>query len=368
MTFGALVIFIAAACMAGAGSPAPSRKPTAAPSSAATSAAATVTAAPTLALAKDHGAPIAAVGADLVGAGPMARDPAGNLYLAECDWGHAAVHRIDVHGQMTTYAGTGLPGFDGDASAPATKSRLYCVADVKFGPDGALYLVDHVNNRIRRVDAAGIMTTVAGSGPAGLNKGSYSGDGGPATKATLQEPVAIAFDAAGNLYISDRDNNRIRKVDLNGIITTIAGNGASGYNGDGIAATEASISLPLDLVVDGVGNVIFADSGNHRVRTIDHQTGIITTIETSLATPQYLIFDRMGYLYLEETSPIAFKVLDGPNISTVEYVGGSPIAPSQVPGMNGWLVGKRGELYVTNGASVLRFDHSGKVTLIAGVR
>ncbi len=108
---------------------------------------------------------------------------------------------------------------------PATAAQLYCPAGIAFGPDDALYVADHVNNRIRRIDGAGVITTFAGSGPDGLNLGSFSGDGGPATDATLQEPYGVAFDRVGNLYITDRDNNRIRKVDNDGTMSTIAGNG-----------------------------------------------------------------------------------------------------------------------------------------------
>lgn len=381
----ALVIGIVLAACGGAGASTSGSVPaTVAPSPNAQPSASPVAAA-TIEIPADHRAPVAAVGAQLIGAGPLALDPAGNLYLAECDWTHAAVHRIDPSGTMTTYAGMGVPGFDGDAGLPATSSRMFCVADVRFGPDGALYIDDHLNNRIRRVDASGTMTTVAGSGAVGLDAGSYSGDGGPAPMATLQEPWAIAFDAAGNLYIADRDNHRIRKVDGHGVITTIAGNGKGGFSGDGGPGSQASINLPLAIVVDGEGNVVFTDSANQRVRRIDHGTGVITTIagtgksastgdggpatKASLADPQSLIFDTSGNLYIEETAPLAFRRIDkAGRISTVQKIGGVPIKASQVPGFNGWLFDSAGDLYVTDAASVLRFEANGSVTLIAGVR
>ena len=221
------------------------------------------------------------------------------------------------------HAGTGLlPGFSGDGG-PASQAQLYCALGIAFGPDGAVYVDDHVNNRIRQIDASGTISTVVGSGAAGLDLGSWTGDDGPATRATLQEPAEIVFDAAGNLYISDRDNNRIRKVDRYGIITTIAGNGKTGYEGDGVLGYQTSIEFPLGIVVDAKGNVIFADEGNKRIRMIDHLTGIIATIagngvnattgdggpaiNASIGDPGALIFDAAGNLYLGGTGPPAFR-------------------------------------------------------------
>jgi sugar lactone lactonase YvrE len=390
----ALVALTVAACTAApaaspsavAAGPSPSgaaATATAPLASATASLAATASPAPTVAYAPDHTGPVTAVGAHLDGAGGLAFDSAGNLYVAECDWTHAAVHRIDAHGMMTTYAGTGLPGFDGDASVPANAARLYCAADVKLGPDGALYIDDHLNNRIRRVDATGTMATYAGSGKAGFNLGSFSGDGGLATSATLQEPWAIAFDGAGNLFIADRDNNRIRKVDRQGIITTIAGNGEAGYGGDGVLGTKTSVNLPLGIAVDSQGNIFFASTADERIRKIDHETGIVTlvagtgvgqssgdggpAIMASVADPEHLLFDADGNLYIEETAPLAFRRIDtNGRITTVSKIGSVPITPAQVPGFNGWMFGPDGDLYVATGSAVLKFGADGQMTVIAG--
>ena len=137
---------------------------------------------------------------------------------------------------------------------------------------GNLYIADDDNNRIRKVDTNGIITTVAGNGSA-----SYSGDGGAATNASLYYPCGVAFDASGNLYIADYGNNRIRKVDTNGIITTVAGNGSCGYSGDGGAATNASLYYPYGVALDAFGNLYIADYDNNRIRKVD-TNGIITTV------------------------------------------------------------------------------------------
>ncbi len=141
--------------------------------------------------------PIPALDATLAGPIGIVVDKAGNVYVSECDWTYAAIVRIDPKGMLTTFAGTTVPGFTGDGG-PATAAQLYCPIGLAFDADGALVFADHVNNRIRRVDTAGIITTIVGNGgPAGLDMGSFKGDGGPATGATLQEPYGVAVDGAG---------------------------------------------------------------------------------------------------------------------------------------------------------------------------
>jgi len=171
---------------------------------------------------------------------------------------------------IRTVAGIGTNTYSG-AGVPATNAALYYPEGLVFDTAGNLYIADHYNSRIRKVDTNGIITTFAGNGGNG-----FSGDGGAATNATLYYPSTLAFDAGGNLYICDQYNCRIRKVATNGIITTIAGNGTYGYSGDGSAATAAELGLPYGIAIDPGGNLLISDSDNNRVRRVS-LGGIITT-------------------------------------------------------------------------------------------
>ncbi|MDA0746798.1 MAG: hypothetical protein O2954_09780, partial [bacterium] len=177
-----------------------------------------------------------------------------------------------AYGQsIVTRAGNGNFGFSGDGGA-ATDAGLSDPSGIFIDGLGNLYIADTNNRRIRKVDPSGTITTVAGNGSSG-----YSGDGGPATAATLADPSGIFMDGSGTLYLADTNNHRIRKVDPSGTITTIAGEGNSGYSGDGGSATDARLNFPMGLYVDSSGNVYFADRENHRVRKVD-ASGTITTV------------------------------------------------------------------------------------------
>ena len=145
---------------------------------------------------------------------------------------------------------------------------------VTVSADGDLYIADHRNSRIRVVDAAtGIITTVAGTGEQG-----FHGDGGPAVQAAISLPRDVVLDAEGSLYIADGANNRIRKVDSNGTITTVVGTGRTEFSDDGDPAHKASLSMPYSIALDPAGNLFIVDTGNYRVRRIDASTGVITTV------------------------------------------------------------------------------------------
>ncbi|MGO0063287.1 cadherin-like beta sandwich domain-containing protein [Brevibacillus fluminis] len=199
----------------------------------------------------------------------VAVDSSGNLYIAVR--ANNAIRKIDTSGKITTVAGTGAAGYGGDGG-PATSAQLNFPDGVEVDKDGNIYIADSFNHRVRKVDTTGKITTVAGTGTAG-----YGGDGGPATEAQLKDPTGVAVDNDGNLYIADYENHRIRKVDTTGKITTVAGTGTRGFSGDGGAAASAELNYPGDVAVDSVGNLYISDQENRRIRKVD-TSGMISTV------------------------------------------------------------------------------------------
>jgi trimeric autotransporter adhesin len=177
-------------------------------------------------------------------------------------------------GTIETVAGSGIIGLTGDGG-PAREAALYNPSGVAVHASGNIYVADTYNHCIRMVMTnTSIITTVAGNGVSG-----YSGDGGPATSAALSYPYGTAVDGSGNLYVADTGNNCIRRVMTStGIITTVAGNGVSGSSGDGGPATSAGLMNPSDVAVDGSGNIYIADTGNNRIRMVTKSTGIISSV------------------------------------------------------------------------------------------
>ena len=247
----------------------------------------------------------------------LAYDAQGNLYFAE----RAAhtVRKLAADGTLTVVAGTGTQGFAGD-NGPATAAELDSPQGLALDSDGNLYIADTNNHRIRRVAAGtGVITTVAGMGQAG-----FSGDNGPATTARLNGPTALATDASGNLLVADTRNHRIRRVAVaTGTITTLAGNGAQGFAGDGGPAAQAEIDSPAGLALDAGGNVYLADTRNQRVRRVDAAVGTISTVAgfpasrpglpvaagdggpanaATLALPRGLAVDGAGNLFIADSA------------------------------------------------------------------
>jgi hypothetical protein len=211
--------------------------------------------------------------AGLCGPTDVALDAEGNIYISDtgdyCSGpGGDTVRKVDPHGTITTVAGTGEAGFSGDGG-PATKARLDFPSAVAVDREGNLYIADGSNYRIRKVDKDGIITTFAGTGEA-----RHSGDGGSATSAQLREPACMVFDAQGNLYLADYTS--VRKIDPSGTITTVAGTGRFGFSGDGGPATEAKLTAS-DIALDGKGNMYISDTENNRIRKVDRD-GIIHTV------------------------------------------------------------------------------------------
>ncbi|PWW01247.1 sugar lactone lactonase YvrE, partial [Paenibacillus cellulosilyticus] len=200
-----------------------------------------------------------AVDAKLSSPSGVAVDSAGNIYIA--DTSNHRIRKVDPSGSISTVAGSDDSGYSGD-DVSAVEARLYYPNAVAVDHAGNLYIADTYNNRIRKVDASGNISTVAGSS----STGGYSGDGGQAVDAQLNEPEGIAVDGSGNLYIADTDNNRIRKVIPNGIIMTITGTGTSGYSGDGGPGKLAEIDGPAGLVISSSGDMYIADKYNYAIR------------------------------------------------------------------------------------------------------
>ncbi len=202
--------------------------------------------------------------------GGVTVDKAGNLYF--CDYDNHRVRKVTTLGIITTIAGTGVAGFSGD-NGPATAAKFNFPLGITVDSVGNLFVADQHNNRIRKIDTAGIITTVVGTGTGG-----FSGDLGPATIAEISLPNYVRMDSVGNLYVTDNGHHRIRKVDTFGIINTIAGNGTLGSSGDGGPATAAELNYPGGVAINKEGDIFICDCYNNCIRRIDAVTGIITKV------------------------------------------------------------------------------------------
>jgi len=288
-----------------------------------------------------------------------------------------------------TLAGTGVAGYSGD-HGPAIRAQLANPYGIVRGPDRALYFCEVDNHVIRRIAPDGAVSTVAGKGKRG-----YSGDGGAATNALLNEPYEVRFDAAGNLFFVEMKNHLIRRVDAKtGVISTIAGNGQPGFAGDGGPATNARFNQPHSLQLDAQGNLFICDIGNHRLRRIDARTGIITTFagagaklptpdgarfaEAPLHGPRALDFDRDGNLWLALREGNAVFKLDL-RAGTIHHVAGTgkkgftghggPAKLATLSGPKGLSIGLDGNVYLadTESHSIRMIDvKRGTLELIAG--
>ncbi|MDD2815965.1 MAG: SMP-30/gluconolactonase/LRE family protein [Thiotrichaceae bacterium] len=318
----------------------------------------------------------------------VAIDSSGNTYIAD-SYNHR-IRKIDNTGMISTIAGTGSGGYSGDGSA-ATTAKLYYSSGVAVDGSGNVYIADYFNHRIRKIEqSTGNISTIAGTGAAG-----YSGDGSAAISAKLNYPFSVAIDSGDNVYIADSANNRIRKIDQStGNISTIAGTGTAGYSIDGFLATNADLNNPLDIAIDSVGNVYIADTSNNRIRKIDKTTGNISTIagtgttgysgDGSAATsarlyyPSRVAVDSSGNVYIADPANNRIRKIDQStsNISTIAGMGtsgysgdGSAATSAKLNNPLGVAVDSGGNVYIvdTSNNRIRKIDKiTSNISTIAG--
>jgi sugar lactone lactonase YvrE len=320
-----------------------------------------------------------AAGAQLNGAIAVAADQAGNLFIGEL----GRIRRVSPRGIITTVAGVGTYGGSGDGG-PATSAQL--TEPRGLGVDGAgnLLIADPYSHRVRKVSADGIISTVAGSGWEGS-----SGDKGPAVEAVLAAPTGIAVDSAGNLFITDRGRQRVRKVSTNGVIATVA-EGLCCFWGDGGTATSARLNSPMGVAVDGAGNVFIADTGNQRVRRVSPD-GIITTVagdgtrgfsgddgpatSAALTFPFGVAVDSESNLFIADFGNRRVRRVSPDGIITTVAGNGAPDfsgdggpATSAALSAFGVAVDSQGSLFIADGRNhrVRKVSPDGRITTVAG--
>jgi uncharacterized protein (TIGR03437 family) len=299
----------------------------------------------------------------------IALDRLGNQYLSDTD--RNLIRKIDAKGVITTIAGTGLAGYAGD-DGPATMAQINLPYGLAADLIGNVYIADLGNNRVRRIGLDGSMTTVAGTGV----KGSL-GDGGLAVNAQLMVPRNVAVDAAGNLYISEFEGHRIRKVTPDGKIATIAGTGVSGFFGDGGLAINAQIAYPSGITVDHSGNVYFADSQNQRIRKI-LPGGIISTVlggtaTIALLTPVAVAVDAAGDIYVGDSSDMVRSYSVAGSWNIVAGTGATGFAGDGGLASKALLTDPRdlaldlaGDLLIADGIRIREVNLQGIIQTVAG--
>ncbi|RAJ96008.1 putative secreted protein (Por secretion system target) [Larkinella arboricola] len=313
----------------------------------------------------------------------VAVDSQGNIFIAD-RYNHR-IRKVTPNGIISTVVGTGTQGFTGDGG-PAVQANLSSPNGVAVDTQGNLFIADFGNNRIRKVTANGTISTVAGTGTQG-----FTGDGGPATTASLRHPRGVAVDTQGNLFIADLDNQRIRKVSSGGIITTVAGNGTYGSGGDGGPATSAGIGSPYGVAVDKQGNLFIADGSNNRIRKVS-PTGIITTVagngtygfsgdggpatSAQLSSPSSVAVDAQGNLFIADASNYRIrKVATNGLIYTVAGNGpigdggdGGPATSAQLNLPTGVAVDSQGNLIIADMGNrrIRKVSANGIINTIAG--
>jgi trimeric autotransporter adhesin len=317
-----------------------------------------------------------ATSAELEGPTGIAVDSAGNLYISEFYTGRI---RKVTSGVITTVVGNGKDGFSGD-NGPAASAELSYPEGVALDSAANLYITDTGNYRVRKV-SNGVIGTVAGNGLL-----SFSGDNGPATSAQMLYPMGVALDPAGDLYFADSGNYRVRKVS-NGVITTVAGDGTQGLSGDNVPATSVQLFNPLGVAADSAGNLYIADSCSNRIRKVAN--GVMTTVagtgtagsvgdngpatSAQLYCPTGVTVDSAGNLYIADTGNNLVRMVWNGVIITVAGGGSSlgdngPATAAQLSGPSSVAVDSAGNLYIADtGNGRIRKVSSGVITTVAGI-
>ena len=322
-----------------------------------------------------------AINAEFYSPSSVALDNKGNIYIV--DTRNYCIRKVNTLGVISTIAGMATGGYSGDGG-PATAAELSPGFGLVTDIHGNLFFSDKSNNRVRKVNAAGIISTFAGNGV-----GAYSGDGGQATAAKLNNMDGLIFDVAGNLYIADTDNHRIRKVNTAGVISTIAGNGTAGYSGDGGAATASKLYFPEDITFDAAGNLYIADTYNNVVRKIN-SLGIISTIAgngfnagtgnggysgnggqataAELNYPEGIAFDNEGSLYISDFNNSAIrKVATSGIICTISGNGTYGYSGDGGQAFNAELNSPTDVVFDTNGNLYIADEGNNRIRMVTNV-
>ena len=322
-----------------------------------------------------------ATDAQLGGVMGLAIDSSGNLFIA--DPVNNRIREVFPSGIITTIAGNGSAGFSGDGG-PATKAQLWLPYGVAVDSNGNLFISDHANRRVRKVAANGLITTVVGNGSVG-----FSGDGGPATSAQLTGTFSVAADNGGNLFVEDHSSRRIRKVSPDGIITTFAGGGAAGLGDDG-PATSAQVGPSWGIALDNAGNLFIADVANSRIRRVS-TSGIITTVagngagfccsdgDGGPATDAQLYaeavaLDNEASLILTDRAHDSVRKVSANGIitrvagnGTTGFSGdGGPATSAQLTSPGGVAMDTAGNLFIADSIRIRKVSPGGTITTVAG--
>jgi uncharacterized protein (TIGR03437 family) len=314
----------------------------------------------------------------------LAVDQHGAVFIADED--NQMVFKVTPDGVLSVVAGNGIIGHTGDGG-PATSAALLSPFSVAVDSSDNLYFLDSSGGYVRKVTPDGVIGTIAGTGNSG-----YNGDNIPATSASFYHPYALTLDSAGSIYIADSYNNRVRKITPDGIVTTVAGNGKAGYNGDNIQATSASLNFPIGVIVDAAGNLYIADADNALVRMVSPQ-GIITTVAgvvpgsgpgsfadnipalSAFVIPKQVAIDAAGNLLLSDFATNRVRKVAGGVITTIAGNGtqdfggdGGPAVQAAFNNPTGLAVDADGNIYIGDSSNerVRKLTLDGNIGTVAG--